>query len=290
MIDPLNINELLPLLRRARDEDLGAGDITSEGTIPADANAVGTLLAKEAGVLCGTVLMEPLARLYDAGLRIELDLHDGDALAKGGVIGRVNGPARAILAYERVALNFLQRLSGVATATRQYVEAVAGTGAKILDTRKTTPGWRSLEKYAVRCGGGANHRTGLFDAILVKDNHIALGHQADLPGMARQLRRRYPDKLIEIEVDTLDQLRALLAGAAGAADMILLDNMTVEQMAEAVRVRNEFDPSRRILLEASGGITLVSVRAIAQTGVERISVGAITHSARALDISLDIVA
>jgi nicotinate-nucleotide pyrophosphorylase (carboxylating) len=343
MIEPPNIDELMPLLARARDEDLGGGDITSEAVIPAGTQAVGTILAKEPGVLCGAVLLAPLAALYSEipsprpspgggggtsgpALRVELDMKDGDALLAGQdrrtaghgsrvqIVGRVIGPARAILAFERVALNFLQRLSGIASATRAYVDATAGTAAKILDTRKTTPGYRMLEKYAVRCGGGENHRVGLFDAILVKDNHIALGHQNDLPALARQLRRAHPDKLIEIEVDTLEQLRSLLA-AADAVDMVLLDNMAVEQLAEAVRLRNELGKpverrgetlpygrvsagdllwaagaSIRPLLEASGGITLATVRAVAQTGVERISVGAITHSAKALDLSLEIEA
>ncbi|MDD4891098.1 MAG: carboxylating nicotinate-nucleotide diphosphorylase [Phycisphaerae bacterium] len=286
MSDTPNLDELTPLLRRARDEDLGGGDLTSEGTIPATASAVGTLLAKERGVLCGTFLLETLAKLYDPTLQVELVKLDGDPLAAGDRIGLIRGPARAMLAFERVALNFLQRLSGVATATRAFVDAVAGTAARILDTRKTTPGWRTLEKYAVRCGGGTNHRAGLFDAILVKDNHIALGHQNDLPALARGLRAKFPGLPIEIEVDTLDQLSQLLRGAGGAMDMILLDNMTVEQMRRAVAMRNE--SGARVLLEASGGVSLSTVRAIAEAGVERISVGAVTHSAKALDISLEI--
>jgi len=351
MIESPNLDDVLPLLRQARDEDLGSGDITSEGTIAADAQARGTFLAKERGVLCGTVLLGPLAAIYsetlsprpspggggggtltpalslitgrggttESALRIELAMNDGDHVTGGDIIGRVVGPARAMLAFERVALNFLQRLSGIATATRAYVDAVEeilrgrgrpGSRCQILDTRKTTPGWRMLEKYAVRCGGGTNHRVGLFDAILVKDNHIALGRmpgpgtggqprltgEEDLPGLARHLRARYPRMPIEIEVDTLDQFRQLLTGAPEAVDMVLLDNMTVEQMTEAVRIRNELGVRPTAeggcatlpLLEASGGITLSTVRAIAETGVERISVGAITHSAKALDISLEV--
>lgn len=301
MIEPPNLDELLPLLRRARDEDLGAGDITTEATVPAQARAVGTVLAKQSGVLCGAVLLAPLARVYweagprswtavtagkslpgQAGIQIELLKNDGEAFAAGQAIARLTGLARELLAIERVALNFLQRLSGVATATRAYVDAVAGTGARILDTRKTTPGLRTLEKYAVRCGGGTNHRAGLYDAILVKDNHIALAG-GDLAELARSLRARHPGTLIEIEVDTLEQLGELL-GAGDAIDMILLDNMPVEQIAEAVRMRG---PRARPLFEASGGVTLETVRAIAQTGVERISVGAITHSAPAVDICLE---
>ncbi len=299
MIEPPDMNELLPLLQRARDEDLGPGDITSEGTIPADLAARGRIVAREGCVVCGLVLLGPLAGLYGDKLEVLLSAKDGHSAGAGAELAAFAGPARAMLAFERAALNFLQRLSGIATTTRAYVEAVAGTRAEILDTRKTTPGLRLLEKYAVRCGGGTNHRVGLFDAVLVKDNHVALAGLEDLPALVRDLRRRHPRKLIEIEVDTLDQLHNLLTRAGDAVDVVLLDNMTAAQMAEAVRLRDELarrpdadGPARpgRPLLEASGGITLSTVRAAAESGVDRISVGALTHSARAVDISMEIEA
>ncbi|MCG3179268.1 MAG: putative nicotinate-nucleotide pyrophosphorylase [carboxylating] [Phycisphaerae bacterium] len=295
MTDRLDIEELMPLLQRAREEDLGGGDVTSEAVIPADAVAVGTFIAKAPGVAAGMALLAPLASIYDERLAIEAKVKDGGTLAAGDVMAEVRGPARGMLAFERVALNFLQRLSGIATLTRAFVQAVAGTRAKILDTRKTTPGLRALEKYAVRCGGGTSHRVGLFDAVLLKDNHIALaGGDADLAWAACRLREAHPRMLIEVEVDTLEQFGLLLSGAPKAVDVVLLDNMTPAQMADAVQMRDEL--SRRPesagpglpLLEASGGVTLATVAAIAATGVERISIGALTHSATALDIGLDI--
>lgn len=296
MKEPLNIDELVPLLARARDEDLGSGDLTSEATIPASATAVGHVVARQAGVVCGLALLEPLAGLYSGELTVGPIGEDGMPAEPGEVVATLRGPARAMLAMERVALNFLQRLGGIATLTARYVAAVRGTGAAILDTRKTTPGWRTLEKYAVRCGGGENHRVGLFDAILVKDNHLVLaGRDAgELVDLARSLRENHGKVTIEIEVDTLAQFRALLTDAPGAADIVLLDNMRPAQLAEAVKLRDELSHRPegagvgRPLLEASGGVTLETVREIAETGVDRISIGALTHSATALDLSLEI--
>ncbi len=210
---------------------------------------------------------------------------DGDCVVSGDEIASVAGPMRAILAMERTALNFLQRLSGVATLTARFVAEVAGTGAVILDTRKTTPGWRALEKYAVRCGGGRNHRLGLYDAVLIKDNHLAwLAHQGDpiVSAIASARAHAPPGTVVEVEVDSLDQLdRALEC----RPDVILVDNFGPDSLAEAVRRRDALAPG--VLLEASGGVTLQSVRALAETGVDRISVGALTHSAPALDVGLD---
>ncbi|MCS7305390.1 MAG: carboxylating nicotinate-nucleotide diphosphorylase [Thermoguttaceae bacterium] len=213
---------------------------------------------------------------------------EAQPLRPGQTVGQLQGPSRLILACERILLNLLGRLSGIATLTRQYVEAVSGTGAAIYDTRKTTPGWRLLEKYAVRCGGGRNHRTGLFDAILIKDNHLALCQAQFGPAQAVQQARKYlhhigkPHLPVEIEVDRLEQLdEVLLAGP----DLILLDNMSPQQLRQAVQRRNALNP--QVLLEASGGIRLETVRQIAQTGVDRISVGALTHSAPSLDLGLD---
>jgi nicotinate-nucleotide pyrophosphorylase (carboxylating) len=215
-------------------------------------------------------------------VRMEWFLADGERAAAGAKLARVAGPAQAMLTAERVALNFVQRLSGIATLTARYVEAVRGTQAVILDTRKTTPGWRTLEKYAVRCGGGHNHRFGLFDRVLIKDNHLAALADArpnPIAAAVQRARARYPQLAVEVEADTLEQ--ACLAADAGA-DFVLLDNMTLDQLRDAVRRL-----AGRVKTEASGGVTLETVRAIAETGVEFISVGALTHSARAVDIGLD---
>jgi len=263
-----NIRErenLWQILELARREDLGSGDVTSS-ILPANLHARARFVARQPMVFCGGSMLEAVAVRYDGGIRTKLLVEEGMRGAPGAALAEWDGPARGILAAERVALNFLQRLSGVATTTREYVDAVKGTTAKIYDTRKTTPGWRELEKYAVRVGGGLNHRKGLYDAVLVKDNHLAI--------MAT-----------ELEVDTLEQFtHALTLGV----DIILLDNMTAGQVAEAVRMRDQAGAKGRIEVEASGGITLANVRAVAEAGVERIAVGALTHSAGAVDISLDI--
>jgi len=265
---------------RALVEDLGrAGDITSAATIPADATATAVIAARQPGILAGIDLAAATFRQMHPAIGFEPVIADGGPLEPGAVVARVTGPARPILSAERVALNFLCHLSGIATLTRRYADAIAHTKARITCTRKTTPGLRALEKYAVRCGGGSNHRFGLDDAILIKDNHIAVAG-----GVAEAVRRAnaFAGHLVkvEVEVDDLDQLEeALRAGA----DVILLDNMPPEMLRRAVAVT-----AGAAVLEASGGVTLDTVAAIAETGVDFISSGAITHSAPALDLALDI--
>ena len=265
---------------RALAEDLGrAGDITSAATIPADATASGVIAAREAGVIAGLALAATAFRQMDTAIEFLPAVADGESVERGAIIARVAGNARAILSAERVALNFLGHLSGIATLTRRYADAVSHTKARITCTRKTIPGLRAFEKYAVRCGGGSNHRFGLDDAILIKDNHIAVAG-----GVAEAIRRAqaFSGHLvkIEVEVDTLDQLKeALQAGA----DAILLDNMPPATLTEAVAIA-----AGKAVLEASGGITLETVAAVAETGVDFISAGALTHSARALDLGLDV--
>lgn len=280
------------LVEMARQEDLGSGDVTGM-IVPPETHAVAKFVARQPMILCGGQLLEAIAMSYDGNIRTRCLVEDGQPARRGTVLAEWEGSCRGILAAERVALNFLQRLSGVATATRQFVDAVAGTGAEIFDTRKTTPGWRDLEKYAVRAGGGKNHRKGLYDAVLIKDNHLALlakaEHRDPIAAAGRELERLRPvlgdGAFIELEVDTLEQFRRALDLQV---DIILLDNMDVSSLRRAVEMRNEAGLAGRVLLEASGGITLQTVRAVAQTGVERIAVGAITHSAEAVDIALDI--
>ena len=275
------------LVDLALREDLGVfGDVTAKATIPGWELGAARFVARGPGVVSGLPVAALVARAFGIELQFEAIRHDGDRVDRGDLLARIKGKMQSILAVERTTLNFLQRLSGVATLTSRFVAEVAGSKAIILDTRKTTPGWRALEKYAVRCGGGTNHRIGLHDAILVKDNHLAhLQADGDPIGRALHLARRaiVPGlKFIEVEVDDLDQLdRALQC----RPDIILIDNLGPEALAEAVRRRDERAPS--ILLEASGGITLATVGALARSGVDRISVGALTHSAPALDIGLD---
>lgn len=274
------------LIDLALAEDIGTGDVTSLATIEADRQATGVILAKAEGVLSGTDVACRVFHTVDANVEFEPIVADGDRLTPRLDIARISGPARSILTAERTALNLLQRLSGVATITAQYVAEIAGTGAQIVDTRKTTPGLRLLEKRAVLDGGGRNHRFGLADGVLIKDNHLAAVGGPDRVTVAiRRARDLAPHTLrIECEVTTLDELRqALDAGA----DIVLLDNMSDAEMAEAVTIRNSHP--HRALLEASGGITLSRLRAIAATGVDVISVGALTHSAPSIDISLDLV-
>lgn len=277
------------LLEWALEEDLGAnGDLTSLATVPADRRGRTVLAARAAGVVAGLPAAEMTFRRVDPDLSFEAHLSDGSAIQPGTRLATVEGSMRAILAAERTALNFLQRLSGVATLTRRYVEAVGVLPCQVLDTRKTTPGWRLLEKYAVRCGGGHNHRMSLGDGILIKDNHVAaLGDDpAAVARAVRQARAAYGSALpVEVEVDTLEQLDAALPEKP---DIVLLDNMTLDRLREAVRRRNAVAP--HVLLEASGGVNLHTIRAIAETGVDRVSVGALTHSAAALDIGLDYLA
>ncbi len=284
---------LQQLLAQARREDLGGGDVTSL-VLPAGETVQGRFVAREAMVACGVAMLEIMAAAYDAGIETVPLATEGDWLAVGEVLAEWHGPARSVLAAERVALNFLQRLSGISTTTAAYVDAVAGTGAGIYDTRKTVPGWRELDKYAVRVGGGRNHRMGLYDAVLVKDNHLAIltRTEADpLAAVGRRLAELRPSLpaggFVELEVDDLGQLaRALTMDV----DVILLDNMPPEQMRRAVAMRDEAGAAGRIELEASGGITLANVRAAAETGVERIAIGALTHSPVAVDIGLDMEA
>lgn len=262
-------------------EDLGAGDITSLATVPAELEARGTLLAKAAGVISGLEVAREVFQRVDPAIDFTALVTDGDQVAAMTPIATVAGPARGLLAGERLALNLLQRLSGVATGTARYVEATHGTKARIVDTRKTTPGLRTLEKAAVRHGGGSNHRYNLGDGVLIKDNHLAAVGGPDRVARAITLARQNAPHTarIEVEVTTLEELdQALAAGA----DIVMLDNMDLATMREAV-ARN----AGRALLEASGGVTLETVGEIARTGVDLISVGALTHSAPALDISLD---
>jgi nicotinate-nucleotide pyrophosphorylase (carboxylating) len=272
------------LVELALAEDLGAtGDRTSAALIPADQPATAAFVARSAGVVAGLPAARMVCEAVEPALRFEPRLEDGGRVERGTMLATVSGSLRGILAAERTALNFLQRLSGIATLTRKYVDAVAGSRAHILDTRKTTPGWRLLEKYAVRMGGGTNHRMGLHDGILIKDNHLA-GLGGDVP-KAIAAARGFPGNAglsVIVEVDTLDQLDAALPCRP---EVVLLDNMTPETMRAAVARRDAVAPGT--LLEASGGVNLVTVREIAATGVDRISVGALTHSAPALDIALD---
>jgi len=270
-------------IRRALAEDLGAGDITSEAFIPESQRSQASIIAKEDCVLAGIAAAVEIFRQVDPKTEVRVLKNDGDRVARGEEVLRANGPTRGLLAAERTALNFLQQLSGVATLTRQFVDAVAGTKALILDTRKTTPGLREFERAAVRAGGGTNHRFGLFDQILAKDNHLAVTSDArSLQAAIDRAKSAKPDIVVEIEADNLDQVR-MLCGLSGV-DIVLLDNMSPEQMREAARIRGD----KSILLEASGGVNLQTVRAIAATGVDRISVGALTHSARAADFSMEI--
>jgi nicotinate-nucleotide pyrophosphorylase (carboxylating) len=272
------------LVRAALTEDIGAGDITTETAIPADQRAEACIIAKEPCVVAGLPLVEEVFAQIDRAVSATLLVGEGDSVEQGTRVCILNGPARAILTAERTALNFLQRLSGIATLTHQFVDEVKGTKAKILDTRKTTPTLRTLEKYAVSIGGGANHRLGLYDAVMIKDNHRAilarLGPKA-LGDAVAAARKHHPAAPVIIEADTLEQVEEALAAGA---DHILLDNMTPDELREAVTL-----VAGRARTEASGGVTLQTVRAIAQTGVDYISVGALTHSARAVDFSLEIV-
>lgn len=270
-------------IRRALAEDIGAGDITSQCFIPKGHRSCARICAGETSILAGNEVAAEVFRQTDPAIEITLSKADGDQLAPGDTVLTAGGPTISLLTAERTALNFLQRLSGIATLTRRFVDAVAGTGATILDTRKTTPGLREFERIAVRAGGGVNHRFGLFDRVLAKDNHLAVTGNAD--GLQRAIdeaRERQPEILIEIEADTLDQVR-MLCGLRGI-DIILLDNMTNGELREAVAIRGD----KKILLEASGGVNLETVTAIAATGVDCISVGALTHSARAADFSMDL--
>ena len=276
-LNPLLIQDSV---RRALEEDLGrAGDITTTATIPASAGARAVIASREAGVIAGLPLAEAAFHMIAPGLRFIALVGDGGHVNAGDVVAEIEGSARALLSAERVALNFLGRLSGIASLTNRFVQQVADTDCRIVCTRKTTPGLRAFEKYAVRCGGGFNHRYGLDDAVLIKDNHIAVAG-----GVAAALRAAKASVghlvKIEIEVDTIAQLREVLAEGA---DVVLLDNMGVDMLREAVAM-----VEGAMLTEASGGVNLDTVAAIAATGVDMVSVGALTHSPRVLDLGLDI--
>jgi nicotinate-nucleotide pyrophosphorylase (carboxylating) len=285
MINPLDLELVYEIVNAALDEDLGRGDITSRAVVRRGVKARGSFMAKQNFILAGLEVADAVFTTFDPYLQIESSVGDGEEINAGKVFARTSGDAQILLAAERVALNFLQRLSGIATMTRAYVDAIAGTGARIVDTRKTTPGLRVLEKYAVTVGCGHNHRLGLDDGVLIKDNHLAMA------GSITEALRRARDAAghlhkIEVEVATLDQVREALEVNA---DILLLDNMPPEMVREAVEiVRKNESNERRTLTEASGGINLGNVRAYAEAGVDMISIGALTHSAPAVDISFKI--
>lgn len=267
----------------ALEEDVPWGDITSTSLIPADATATAELVAREAGVFSGGEVVRAAFALTDPLVTVDLHASDGEAFETGARLATVTGPARGILTAERVALNFAQRMSGIATLTAQYVAETAFTGARIADTRKTTPGLRAFERHAVSCGGGHNHRRTLSDAVMAKDNHLAVlvAEGLSVTQALQQMIARLPHTThVEVEVDSLDQIEAVLAAGIGT---IMLDNFSLDDLRRGVEI-----VAGRAIVDASGGVTLETVRAIAETGVDVISVGALTHSARALDLGLDI--
>ena len=272
------------IVRAALAEDAPWGDITSETLIPASASAQGSVVAREGGVFCGQQVIEAALRLTDQRTSVRFLVADGEAFDAGAALAVLTGPARAVLTAERVALNLAQRLSGIATLTARFVQAVEGTGTRIVDTRKTTPGLRVLERYAVRCGGGHNHRFSLSDAVMAKDNHLALLTRNGSTGLTEALaaaRARLPHTVhFEVEVDRIDQIEPVLAAGV---DTILLDNFSLDQLTEGVQL-----VAGRALVEASGNVRLDTVAAIARTGVDIISSGALTHSVRSLDLGLDL--
>jgi nicotinate-nucleotide pyrophosphorylase (carboxylating) len=271
------------IVRMALDEDAPWGDVTSQTLIAGSMRVTAELVAREAGVLSGEDVFTAAMSLTDPAIRTHFLVHDAETFAAPAVLATIEGPAQGVLQAERVALNFVQRMSGIATLTAQYVAAVAGTEARIVDTRKTTPGLRLVERYAVRCGGGHNHRYSLSDAVMVKDNHLAMlaaGGAGNITEALQTIRARLPHTThVEVEVDRPEQIEAVLAAGA---DTILLDNFTTAQLAAAVA-----QIAGRAVIEASGGITLACIREVAETGVNIISVGALTHSVRSLDLGLD---
>jgi nicotinate-nucleotide pyrophosphorylase (carboxylating) len=275
----LNRAQLEQVIAAALVEDVGTGDRTTDAVVPAEAQCSAVLVLEEPGVVCGVLVAAAVFQALAADVRIDPQLDEGARMRNvPAILARVDGPARAVLTGERTALNLVGRLSGIARLTARFVELVAGTGATILDTRKTTPGLRALEKYAVRCGGGRNHRFGLHDAVLVKENHLRLaGGISAAVGLLRASANGLP---VEVEAESLEQVREALAAGV---ERILLDNMSPDQVAEAVSLAGG-----RAQLEASGGVSLATVRAYAETGVDFISVGALTHSARSLDVSLEV--
>ena len=276
----LNLRSLDPLIDLAFEEDIGIGDVTTEATVPPTQEGIGTLLAKSDGIVAGLPVAERVFAKLDETLEFRALVSDGDAVKARTPIAEVQGSAKAILIGERTALNFLQRLSGIATLTAQFVEAVSDYDTKIVDTRKTAAGWRAVQKYAVRVGGGSNHRFGLYDGVLIKDNHIVAA--GGVHNAVRRAREVVPHTAkIEIEIETVDQVDEALAAGA---DILLLDNMPLGIMQGVVQ-----EVGDRVITEASGGITLDRVQAVAATGVNLISVGALTHSAMPMDISLTLV-
>jgi nicotinate-nucleotide pyrophosphorylase (carboxylating) len=278
----LTVKEIRVAVRAALAEDVGSGDATTLATVPANAKSLALMRARENLVVAGVEFVEVVFHELSPKIKIKRLAQDGQRISAGKALLKISGPTRAILSAERVALNFIQRLSGIATLTAQFVEAIRGTGAHILDTRKTTPSWRRFEKYAVTCGNGQNHRIGLFDMILIKDNHlVALRNEKPnaIAAAVARARKKFPKLKVEVEADNLAQVAQAIEVRA---DIILLDNMDLKQLRAAVKIVNG-----RAKTEASGGVNLKTVRAIAQTGVDFISVGAITHSARAVDIGLD---
>lgn len=274
---------LVRVVSAALEEDAPWGDLTSTALIPADAVATADLVAREAGVFSGGDVFAAAFTLTDPAVTVDLHSGDGDAFSAGDVLASVSGPARSVLTAERVGLNFAQRMSGIATLTATYVRAVDGTGARIADTRKTTPGLRAFERHAVVSGGGSNHRHSLSDAVMAKDNHLAVLRRAgsDLASALREALSRLPHTThVVVEVDRLDQIPAVLEGGAHT---VLLDNFSLDDLREGVAIIGD-----RATVEASGGVDLDTVRSIAATGVDVISVGALTHSARALDLGLDV--
>jgi len=282
----LNKFALQALVREALAEDIGQGDATTLAVVPAAAEVSAALRCREACVVAGLPVVEAVFRELDPAVEVRPTVREGQAVDARSQLAAIAGPARAVITGERTALNFLQHLSGIATLTRKYVDAVAGTAVKLLDTRKTTPCQRGLEKYAVRCGGGHNHRFGLYDRVMIKDNHLQVarrGGGGTIAAAVAAAQAAYPDLEVEVEADTLAQVaEALEAGA----DYVLLDNMGEAELAEAHLARQELAPGCR--LEASGGVALETIATLAATGIDFISVGRITHSAPAIDIGLDI--
>lgn len=280
LLSPDLVNEMVAA---ALAEDIGEGDATTLAIIPPESRSTAKLVAREPLVVAGLDFADAAFRRLSGDVRIRHTAREGQHVSAGRCLLEIEGSTRALLTAERVALNFVQRLSGVATFTAQFVAAIEGTSAQILDTRKTTPGWRLAEKHAVKCGGALNHRFGLFDLIMVKDNHLAALRDAKPNSVAaavRLARGKFPDLRVEVEADSIEQVRQ---AADAGADIVLLDNMTTDQLREAVKLVNG-----RCETEASGGVTLDTIRAIAETGVDYISVGALTHSARAMDVALDV--
>ena len=298
-LNPPPLETYSDLLKRALAEDVGAGDVTSLALIDENCTSIGAILAKQQGVVAGLAILEPLCDLVCESLKVQAKANDGDLVKAGEEVARINGSRRGLLAVERVALNFLGHLSGVATLTNKFVRAVRRSSAVICDTRKTIPGLRVLDKYAVRAGGGTNHRAGLYDSALIKDNHLfclSQNRQGQstfevLALRLEKLRRQLPaGGFIELEVDELEQFQQVLnmQNMHLAVDMVLLDNFRQEELAQAVKIRNEAGLAGKMLLEASGNISLDNVAEVASSGVDRISVGALTHSAAALDFSMEL--